>query len=71
VPPIPARARLTTRLRHAAGTAVATAKRVVSEVAASVDLSWPVVHAAFTAQATTELSAEPAPVEVLDDGRCE
>lgn len=65
VPPVLARARLTTRLRQAAGTAVATAKRVVSEVAASVGVSWPVVHAAFTAQAAVLLPAEPAPVEVL------
>ncbi|GAA3690605.1 hypothetical protein GCM10022267_91270 [Lentzea roselyniae] len=65
VPPVPARARLTTRLRQAAGTAVATVKRVVSEVAASVGLSWPVVHAAFTAQAAAVLPAGPAPVQVL------
>lgn len=65
VPSVPAGARLTTRLRQAAGTAVATAKRVVSEVAASVGLSWPVVHAAFTARAAAVLPAEPAPVEVL------
>lgn len=65
VPPVPARSRLTTRLRQAAGTAVATAKRVVSEVAASGGLSWPVVHAAFVARAAAVLPAEPAPVEVL------
>jgi transposase len=65
VPPVPARARLTMRLRQAAGTAVATAGRVVSEVAASAGLSWPVVHAAFVARAAALLSAEPAPVEVL------
>lgn len=39
-------------VRQAAGTAVATAKRVVSEVAASVGLSWPVVHAAFNLSTT-------------------
>ena len=61
---VPARARLTTRLRNAAGTAVATAKRVVCEVAASLGVSWPVAQAAFTAQAAA-LPAQPAPVEVL------
>jgi transposase len=65
VPQVPARARLTTRLRQAAGSAVATASRVVSEVAASVGVSWPVVHAAFTARAAATLPAGPAPVEVL------
>jgi transposase len=64
VPPIPARARLTARLRQAAGAAVATTKRVVSEVAASLGLSWPVVHAAFTTQAAAR-PARPAPVQVL------
>lgn len=63
LPSVPARARLTTRLRHAAGTAVSAAKRVVSEVATSLGLSWPVVHAAFTAQAAA--LPEPASVEVL------
>jgi transposase len=42
---------------------VGAAKRVVSEVATSLGLSWPVVRAALTAQAAA--LPEPAPVEVL------
>ena len=65
VAPVPARSRLTARVRRAAGMAVATARRVVSEVAVSTGLSWPVVHAAFAAQAAVLLPAELTPVRVL------
>ena len=48
---VPARARLTRRLRQAAGAAVADAGRTIVQAARDHDLSWPVVAAAFTAHA--------------------
>ena len=45
---IPARARLTTRLRRAAGAAVADGGRTVVQSARDHGVSWPVVSAAFT-----------------------
>ena len=62
---VPARARLTTRLRQAAGTAVADAGRTIVQAARDHGVSWPVVAQAFTAHATAVLSAEPEPVAVL------
>jgi transposase len=65
VPQIPARKRVTSRLRAAAGRAVALAGRTVAQAAADVGLSWPVVHAAFLDHATAQLPDEPQPVAAL------
>lgn len=46
VPQVPARARLTTRLRQAAGAAVADANRTIVQAARDHGISWPVVAAA-------------------------
>ncbi|MFI7336294.1 ISL3 family transposase [Micromonospora aurantiaca (nom. illeg.)] len=62
---VPARARLTTRLRQAAGVAVADGGRTVVQSARDHGVSWPVVAAAFTAHAAAVLPAEPEPVAVL------
>jgi transposase len=62
---VPARRRLTARLRAAAGAAVTDDGRTVVQAARDHDVSWPVVAAAFIAHATTVLPAEPDPVEVL------
>ncbi len=64
VPQIPARARVTSRLRDAAGRAV-VAGQTVTQVARESGLSWPVVHAAFVEHATAILPAEPQPVVAL------
>ncbi|MFI7553242.1 transposase family protein [Micromonospora sediminimaris] len=56
---VPARARLTTRLREAAGAAVADAGRTIVQTARDHDVSWPVVADAFTTHATAVLPAEP------------
>lgn len=65
MPEAPARARLTRRLRQAAGAAVADAGRTIVQAARDHSLSWPVVAAAFTAHARQVLPAEPDPVTVL------
>ncbi|MFJ6956309.1 ISL3 family transposase [Micromonospora aurantiaca (nom. illeg.)] len=62
---VPARARLTSRLRQAAGAAVADAGRTIVQAARDHGISWPVVAAAFTAHASAVLPAEPEPVAVL------
>ncbi|HEX5401686.1 MAG TPA: ISL3 family transposase [Pseudonocardiaceae bacterium] len=62
---VPARARLTQRLRWAAGGAVADGGRTIVQSARDHGLSWPVVSAAFTAQATAVLPEQPEPVAVL------
>jgi transposase len=62
---VPARKRLTTRLRAAAGAAVADRGRTVVQSARDHDVSWPVVAAAFTGHAAKVLPAQPEPVEVL------
>ena len=62
---MPARKRLTTRLRAAAGAAVADAGRTVVQAARDHDVSWPVVAAAFVEHAERVLPAEPEPVAVL------
>jgi transposase len=64
-PAVPARSRLTTRLRRAAGAAVADGGRTVIQAARDHGLSWPVAHAAFAAHAGRALPAELEPVEVL------
>ena len=65
VPQVPARARLTARLRQAAGVAVADANRTIEQAARDYEVSWPVVAAAFTANAEQVLPVEPDPVTVL------
>ena len=62
---MPARKRLTVRLRAAAGAAVADAGRTVVQAARDHDVSWPVVAVAFTAHAEAVLPVEPQPVQVL------
>lgn len=64
-PQIPARKRVTSRLRAAAGHAVALAGRTVTQAAAEVGLSWPVVHTAFLDHATARLPDQPQPVAAL------
>jgi hypothetical protein len=65
---VPARARLTTRLREAAGAAVADDGRTIVQSARDHGVSWPVVADAFTVHAHTVLPAEPEPVAVLGIG---
>ena len=62
VPQVPARARITVRLRQAAGAAVADGNRTIVQAARDLGVSWPVVAAAFTTHAATVLPAEPEPV---------
>ncbi|WP_433351483.1 ISL3 family transposase [Microtetraspora malaysiensis] len=62
---VPARARLTRRLRQAAGTAVADGGRTIVQSARDHGMSWPVVSAAFTAHAARVLPDQPDPVTVL------
>ncbi|MFI2649650.1 hypothetical protein [Micromonospora fulviviridis] len=56
---------MTTRLRQAAGAAVADAGRTIVQAARDHGVSWPVVARAFTTHATAVLPAEPEPVAVL------
>jgi transposase len=58
---LPTRARVTARLKTAAGQAVAVGGRTIAQAGRDYDLSWPVVAAAFTTQATALLAPEPAP----------
>jgi transposase len=62
---VPARSRLSTRLRQAAGAAVGDAGRTIVQAARDHGISWPVVAAAFIAHAIALLPAEPDPVTVL------
>jgi transposase len=64
IPQLPARARVTARLKTAAGQAVAVGGRTIAQAGRDYDLSWPVVAAAFTAQATALLAPEPEPEPV-------
>jgi transposase len=65
LPVVPARARLTTRLRAELGSAVADSGRTVAEVAAFHRIGWPTVHRAFIDRVTPALSAPLPPVTVL------
>ena len=65
VPQVPARTRITVRLRQAAGAAVADGNRTIVQAARDLGISWPVAAAAFTAHAAKVLPAEPEPVTVL------
>ncbi|MER6951475.1 transposase family protein [Nonomuraea sp. NPDC000554] len=62
---IPARARLTERLRRATGAAVADGGRTIVQSARDHGVSWPVASAAFTSHAGRVLPAEPKPITVL------
>jgi transposase len=64
VPAVPARARLTCRLRAELGHAVAEQRRCVSEAAASYGVAWRTVHAAYIAHVEATL-AEPLPAVVV------
>jgi transposase len=61
---IPARSRLTTRLRSALAVAIASGNRAVDEVARAHGVSWPTAHRALVAAAARWLPA-PEPVRVL------
>ncbi|MEV0274738.1 transposase [Hamadaea sp. NPDC050747] len=62
---VPARKRLTVRLRASARAAVADAGRTVVQSARDHRVSWPVVVAAFTEHAARVLPVQPETVEVL------
>lgn len=62
---VPAQARLTGRLRRAAGVAVADGGRTVVQSARDHGVSWAVVSAAFAGHAAAVLPREPGPVTVL------
>jgi transposase len=62
---LPPRARLTSRLRAAAGDAVAVGGATIIQAAHDLGLSWPTVAAAFAEQATARLPPAPEPVTVL------
>src|SRR5690606_17382951 len=62
---VPPRARITRRLREAAGAAVGDGGRTIVQSARDHGLSWPVVCAALTAHAVAVLPDQPAPVTVL------
>lgn len=62
---VPARHRLTTRLRGQAGAAVADRGATVVQTCRDLGLSWPTVMGAVTGHAERVLPAEPEPVTVL------
>ena len=62
---IPARARITTRLRQAAGIAVRDHGHTVVQAAREHRLSWPTVMRALRQAAAPLVEAEPEPVAVL------
>lgn len=65
LPQIPSRARLTCRLRQDTGAAVADRGRSVIQSARDHEVSWPIVHAAFTAHAKAVLPPQTPLVEQL------
>jgi transposase len=65
IPQLPPRARLTTRLRAAAGQAVAVGGATITQAARDYGMSWPVVAAAFAERAAALLAPAPKPVTVL------
>lgn len=65
LPSIPARSRLTTRLRSACGAGAAEDFKDVAAAARYHGVSWPVAHAAFVTHVTPALSAPLPPVRVL------
>jgi transposase len=65
LPAIPARCRVTRRLRDHAGWLVAEGGRTVTAAARECGLSWPVAHAAFAQRVDPVLEQPPAPVAHL------
>lgn len=65
IPQIPARARITTRLRAGAGRRVRDAGSTVVQAARDLHLSWPTVMDAFRIQAREVIDAPLSEVEVL------
>ena len=65
IPQVPSGARITARLRDAAGKAVAVGGRTIAQAGRDMGLSWPVVASAFVEQATAMLPAESPPVAAL------
>ncbi|GAB4077106.1 hypothetical protein GCM10028781_18710 [Nostocoides australiense] len=65
LPSVPARSRLTTRLRAECGERIATDASCVQAAADRYRVSWPVAHAAFVAHVDAELAAPLPPVQVL------
>lgn len=64
-PQLPPRARVTARLKTAAGRAVAVGGRTIAQAGRDHGLSWPTVSAAFAREATALLPARPEPVYAL------
>jgi transposase len=62
---VPARARVTCRLREAAGAAVCDGGRTIVQSGRDHAVSWPVVAAAFSAHANQVLPERSGPVRVL------
>src|SRR5437868_4816918 len=62
---VPARARLTGRLRRSCGAAVADRGRTVVQSGRDHGVSWPIVCASFLAHAARVLPVQPDPVRVL------
>ncbi|SCL19964.1 zinc-finger of transposase IS204/IS1001/IS1096/IS1165 [Micromonospora rhizosphaerae] len=62
---VPARKRLTLRLRTSAGAAIADGGRTIVQSARDHHVSWPVAAAAFATHAAAVLPAQPDPVQVL------
>ncbi|MBK8468413.1 MAG: ISL3 family transposase [Actinomycetales bacterium] len=65
LPSVPARSRLTARLRAECGEQVAEHSRCVLSGARRYGVSWPVAHAAFVAHVAARLAAPLPPVQVL------
>jgi len=65
LPAVPARSRLTTRLRAECGQHVAEGARCVLAAVDRYRVSWPIVHAAFIAHVDAQLAAPVPIVEVL------
>lgn len=65
LPAVPARARLTARLRRECGAGVADRFTCVQAAAMHYRVSWPVAHRAYVAHVEAALTAPPAPVCVL------
>ena len=65
IPAVPARARLTTRLRARCGAGVAEGFSCVAAAAWHYRVSWPVAHAAFVAHVSPALAAPLPVVRVL------
>jgi hypothetical protein len=65
IPQLPPRARVTARLKTVAGQAVVVGGRTIAQAERDHDLSWVVVAAAFSAQATALPPPESEPVTML------